>query len=590
MQRMRRDLSQIVALAATFLAGASGESATLNNLEPVQDTYVLQNAGQSNFGNNTTVLLGDVGCTTCAAVIFLQYDLSSIPANATLNSATLSFQKQSATHSGDLAVSLRHRRSVWNESTVTWNSSDPDADPLVGSALIDTDLAFPVLTDGVLKTIVAGWIAAPGSNRGLSIYPGAASGSTISFYSKESSTGAPIRLSVNYSLPEYTLSVTRAGSGSGTVSSSPSGINCGSDCSESYASESQVTLTATASNGSTFTGWSGSCSGTGFCEVTMSSARSVTATFTSQLPGNGLCYIDTTCSVGNQRRVRDSGSGGCVDVTSCTALWKCSSGPVTGNCGGGSQDCTFSPGCGGAAQDCFNGICTSASTCTDRIKFQGYAFNPNSNQCSCSGAPPAAGDACVTAPTPDPSWLRVTTVSQTRLDLLWDESSANEDGFKIERKEGCCGPWTEIATLPANTTIYQSIGLTCNTAYAYRVWAYNAAGNSGKTNEAGSTTVSCSAGTVPTPAPSWLRVTPASSTQINLQWDDNSANEDGFKVERKQGCCGPWQEIATLPMNTTTYQSTGLTCGTGYAYRVWAFNATGNSGTTNEAAATTPSC
>jgi hypothetical protein len=193
-------------------------------------------------------------------------------------------------------------------------------------------------------------------------------------------------------------------------------------------------------------------------------------------------------------------------------------------------------------------------------------------------------------PTPDPSWLRVATASQTQLNLQWDDNSANEDGFKIERKQGCCGPWTEIATLPTNSTTYASTGLTCNTIYAYRVWAYNAAGASGKTNEANNTTSACSSATVPTPDPSWLRVSAASLTQINLQWDDNSTNEDGFKVERKEGCCGPWTEIATLPANSTTYQSGGLTCGGTYAYRVWAFNTQGNSGKTNEAAATTPGC
>jgi hypothetical protein len=77
----------------------------------------------------------------------------------------------------------------------------------------------------------------------------------------------------------YTLSVSKAGTGSGTVTSSPAGISCGSTCSASYASGSVVTLTATAAAGSTFAGWGGACSGTGTCSVTMTAARSVTATF-----------------------------------------------------------------------------------------------------------------------------------------------------------------------------------------------------------------------------------------------------------------------------------------------------------------------
>jgi hypothetical protein len=77
----------------------------------------------------------------------------------------------------------------------------------------------------------------------------------------------------------FNLTVTRAGSGTGTVTSNPAGITCGSDCSEAYASGTNVALTATASSGSTFTGWGGGCSGSGSCTVAMSAAQSVTATF-----------------------------------------------------------------------------------------------------------------------------------------------------------------------------------------------------------------------------------------------------------------------------------------------------------------------
>ncbi len=77
----------------------------------------------------------------------------------------------------------------------------------------------------------------------------------------------------------YSLTVSKAGTGNGTVTSNPTGINCGTDCSENYTSGTTVTLTATPANGSVFTGWSGACTGTGTCQVTMSQARSVTATF-----------------------------------------------------------------------------------------------------------------------------------------------------------------------------------------------------------------------------------------------------------------------------------------------------------------------
>ncbi len=77
-----------------------------------------------------------------------------------------------------------------------------------------------------------------------------------------------------------TLTVVRAGTGSGTVTSAPAGITCGTSCSASYASGTAVTLTATPTTGSTFTGWSGGgCSGSGSCTVIMSAATTVTATF-----------------------------------------------------------------------------------------------------------------------------------------------------------------------------------------------------------------------------------------------------------------------------------------------------------------------
>src|ERR1700745_285802 len=78
----------------------------------------------------------------------------------------------------------------------------------------------------------------------------------------------------------YTLSVVLAGTGSGTVTSSPAGIDCGSACAYGYPSGAGGTLSATGAPESTFAGWWGAgCSGTGTCQVTMSAAESVTATF-----------------------------------------------------------------------------------------------------------------------------------------------------------------------------------------------------------------------------------------------------------------------------------------------------------------------
>jgi len=82
-----------------------------------------------------------------------------------------------------------------------------------------------------------------------------------------------------YNLGPYSLTVWKQGAGSGEVSSSPAGISCGYSCEASFTAGTAVTLTATPDASSIFTGWSGDCSGTGSCQVTMDQARSVTATF-----------------------------------------------------------------------------------------------------------------------------------------------------------------------------------------------------------------------------------------------------------------------------------------------------------------------
>ena len=80
--------------------------------------------------------------------------------------------------------------------------------------------------------------------------------------------------------PSYTLTLAKAGAGSGTVTSSQAGIACGAACSHAYPNGTIVTLTAAPATGSVFAGWSGGvCTGTGNCIRTIGSNTSVTATF-----------------------------------------------------------------------------------------------------------------------------------------------------------------------------------------------------------------------------------------------------------------------------------------------------------------------
>jgi len=97
----------------------------------------------------------------------------------------------------------------------------------------------------------------------------------------------------------------------------------------------------------------------------------------------------------------------------------------------------------------------------------------------------------------------------------------------------------------------------------------------------------------PPAAPSALSAGAMSASRIDLNWTDNSATEDGFRIERCTGvnvtCADAnFAQIAQTGPNTTTYSDTGLSAATSYSYRVRAFNSAGNSAYSNTATAMTP--
>ena len=113
------------------------------------------------------------------------------------------------------------------------------------------------------------------------------------------STTAATNVSAAFALNKYALSVKTSGAATGTVASVPAGIDCGADCSESYDNATSVTLTATPASGFAFGGWGGACTGTATCVVSMTQARSVSATFTQNafalnvtVAGNGKVGSD----------------------------------------------------------------------------------------------------------------------------------------------------------------------------------------------------------------------------------------------------------------------------------------------------------
>ncbi len=94
----------------------------------------------------------------------------------------------------------------------------------------------------------------------------------------------------------------------------------------------------------------------------------------------------------------------------------------------------------------------------------------------------------------------------------------------------------------------------------------------------------------PPAAPVNLTATALSNTQIRLEWTDESANEDGFEIERKiggPGAAGSFAPTGAVGRNVTEYTDIGLDSNTTYSYRVRATNTNGDSAYSNVASATT---
>ncbi len=254
----------------------------------------------------------------------------------------------------------------------------------------------------------------------------------------------------------HSLTVTLAGTGSGIVTSSLAGINCGSTCLASYASNTQVTLTATANSGSAFTGWSGEgCSGTGTCTVTMSAAQSVTATFTNNSPNNDSLTV----------YLAGTGSG---TVTSSPIGINCGSTCLASYASGTPVTLTTTTASGSTFTGWSGGGCSGTGTCTVTMNVAQTV---------------TATFADAQAPTL-PTNLTATVASSSQINLSWTASTDNVGvtNYKVYRDAGA----TPIAT-PTGAT-YNDTGRTASTTYSYTVSACDAANNCSAQSASASTT------------------------------------------------------------------------------------------------------
>jgi hypothetical protein len=160
-------------------------------------------------------------------------------------------------------------------------------------------------------------------------------------------TGAA-SVTASFTAGSFPLTIVTPGAGSGVVTSSPAGIDCGATCTASYLADTVVTLAAAAQPGSTFAGWSGAgCAGTGTCTVTVTGATTVTALF-----------APTTASL--SVLVTGTGAG---TVTSSPAGIDCGTTCGTAFALGTVVTLTASPAAG-STFDGWTGACTGTGPCT----------------------------------------------------------------------------------------------------------------------------------------------------------------------------------------------------------------------------------
>src|SRR5882672_11487998 len=150
----------------------------------------------------------------------------------------------------------------------------------------------------------------------------------------------------------FSLTVSKTGAGSGTVTSSPVGISCGATCSAPFASGTAVTLTATPATGSTFSGWSGGgCSGTATCTVTLTAATTVTATFALQ------AFTLTVSKAGAGAGTVTSSPAGIACGATCSAAFS----------NGTAVTLTAAPAAGSTFTGWSGGGCSGTGPCTVTI-------------------------------------------------------------------------------------------------------------------------------------------------------------------------------------------------------------------------------
>ena len=133
-----------------------------------QDTYIASKYPNTNFGLSANLRVGynSTGSNYGALRAFIQFNISSIPSRAVINSATLQTYQHSATPAGDTPMGVvgRHLVSAWSETLVTWNSHQPDWGGVIGQGEIPSTLGWQTTN---VTELIREWHNGTHANNGL---------------------------------------------------------------------------------------------------------------------------------------------------------------------------------------------------------------------------------------------------------------------------------------------------------------------------------------------------------------------------------------------------------------------------------------
>jgi hypothetical protein len=176
----------------------------------------------------------------------------------------------------------------------------------------------------------------------------------------------------------------------------------------------------------------------------------------------------------------------------------------------------------------------------------------------------------IVTPPPAPYELKVTKINTSTINLSWKDTAKVITGYEVWRKVGFTGNYEKLKNLTSSSFNTNDQNLDPSITYFYKIRSLNDLGFSPYSNEVNSTGIGGSGSVIP---PSNLTGTPLGTTKILLTWQDNSENENYFKIERRTAVTS-FQSVGFVSVDQNYYRDsgTGLQMNSEYFYRVKAIS------------------